>query len=448
MDNKSQQILLIIQELTEQEQKQLIAAVPKQHLIEHIKRSMRNKKSAQYFAKHISGKNLDLKSRLLADKLPDIFFKTMGQDWATVNHVAHLVRVLLTEVDRVLEERGVTSAQLEGKLAPNILLELLDVLKLDFVEVYFKLKGLPLSETKRQYIQDVAPVILEVKNVMRSLEKQHVTETQDMKRQLQQEYEQKEERFNEQIEACRLERHLEREQIVRKEQELMQVRTEHAQRTAELEHKLREQTAWNKQREQSISEMELLIQEHSAANQALTIELSLQHNEFAKLAEERWQQRHATLVGEARQLEQEYLGLIEQKESLHQKIAALQEQVTEWEQAVENYWPRIEKRLIDYKLDSMLLGQTQASVGLAAVPQHQLHPVPKPVYMKEGEPLGERQDCVDLHDFAQNLADNLYAIGIGGQAIDLSQYMISIVSAGLVPVVAGIFIAICVARCL
>lgn len=321
-------------------------------------------------------------------------------------------------------------------LVDRILIEL----KLENLKLYFKLMNHKLTDVQHEYIDKELPLVIErqlLKNTLKEelrieydkqteklITKNEIALTTlqdiiiDLEKQLKiknSEIFEKENYINTLIEQLRNDKKAVSEQILSLKKTIESLKEE-----------INDST-------DIISRKDNLIDEQTKINKSLNAKLDMQYDKFSKFAYEEWKRSNIKLLQENEFLEKDCEELLKQVAELNGDIKALEERIEHWDELVNKYVQNIDENIIKNALNTSLLEYTSLSSNKIACTSETINSI----YTKESIKGTKISVCSNINEFAENIAENIEAVGAGKLADEMANYIIGIFTSGLIPLIIG-----------
>lgn len=434
--------------LSDEEIHLLINIIPNNKLLQPIK------KNPKEFKNETKGCRIDIKSKLLMDRLPNIYCDRIRRgDSNIINFIRRNITVEINVVNDHIAKKTLDKNFLNKMMLSNDIdkfAELIDIilklLKPEYVRLFFKLIDQELSKEHYDYMN----IRLQEAMIEQKLEEK-------ITKKLEEEYE---ERIVDIQDYHKIEKQNQDEEIRKTIKELNHVELELSNEKKYSKTLIKEIENIEMQKNDEIDglkkhikkldfqidklENEILKLKSEIEDKALIIEsqneeLELTYTEYSIIAQKKWNIENKNLLKSLDILKKEYNDLEKTKnelteiiKELEMKRVELENKISEFKEITYNFIDNIDEKLIEKALYNSLLKYNFNNLNV-----QNMHYEGTGLYIKNNEKEINVSKCTNIHDFAENIAINLENIGVKDIADEAANHIIGILATGMTPLICG-----------
>lgn len=440
--------------LTDEEVYLLINMIPKQSLLDPIK------KYPKAFAGVTTGLRIDVKSKRLMGRLPKIYFDRIRRyDINIINKVKYNTTLAINAVNDHIFETTSDEKFLEKVLSDNDIVNfdklidmILDTWKLEYkkpeyIKLFFKLMGKNISNEQSNYIDTYIRTIDIKKKMEKEISKRLENEYQNKIKAMEEEYRleiynqiQKTKEIKEKLYAKNMELSDEKTSSNLLRAQIEEIKIQKNKEIDILQDKIKSLNIqvenMNKKNIKLTNEIKVKI----STIEKLTKQIDLKYDEYSIIAQEKWNLEHEQLLNIMSSLDKECEELKKSKVMLNNDIKMLENEkvglgikIDEYKNIIQEFIENIDKKLIEKALyDSLLKCNSNNLIQVQNTGAQDTD-----LYIKKNEKASHIKKCVNIYDFAENIAINLENIGVKKIADEVANYIVGILAAGMTPLICG-----------
>lgn len=408
----------------------LIDMIPKDILLDHIKR--RHKK----FKNETRGLRLDLKSSMLHKRMPRIYFNYIKkQDESVIIFIKGCIEFCIKEIwahiikrtDDKFLDKAVSGSDINDF---SKLLDILsEVIESKYIKLFFKIIDKQLNEEQIKHID----IHMEVLSIRKELE-------EEISRKYREQSEREITKYIQEINGIKDQLNITKKELVTAKQnsELLKAKIKNIE--SKKSHQidaLHKEIRNLKNSLQKVEEEKVVlksdIREKEERIEKLKQELNIRYEEYSTKAQEKWNLENKRLLeiqerlkAECKELDKTKRQLSENIQILKSKHQQMEDKLSEYRKVVSSFIENIDRNLIEKALNDSLLKYSSSN-----------YKVSSNLYVKSNKLASDIEECSSIHDFAENIAVNLENIGVRKVADDLANYIIGILATGLTPLICG-----------
>lgn len=432
----------ILNNLSDEDLYLLIKSIPAEILLAPIKKRRKD------FNAETSGYQIDIKSKMMVDKLPSIYFNRFKKgDGYITRIIASYAGVIINTINNMLIEKTKDKTYLSKAvnshditIFANLIEIILIQLKPENIKLFFKLTGYQLTISQNEYIDREIPLLIEKLKLRKKIEKKIRLDFDEKIIKFNNEHKEKIANFHITIDNLKA-------QIQMKEQEIVDCKKHTNDLINQLtQNKQATQTKMSKvdssiiQLKDEIERAELqvldkmaLLAEQQTLNKDINKKLKSRNDEFSVLAKEKWEIENKKLISQHQNLDNDCGKLRNEEKQLKGKIEFLEGRVDYWDKLVSEYVDNIDKSIIENALNVSMLNFYKSTTKNDVIATDFIN-YP---YIKESVKAENISFCANINTLAENIANNLETIGVGTVADETANYIIGVLAAGLVPLICG-----------
>ncbi|WP_352404955.1 coiled-coil domain-containing protein [Sporanaerobacter acetigenes] len=449
MDNKFRLSDEFLDKLNDEELYLLINIVPNERLLEPIK------KHPKEFKDETKGCRIDVKSKMLMDRLPNIYFNRMKKhDINMINIVNTNVNFAISVVNRHIFEVTADKNFLEKTMSSDDINDfaklidiLLDELKPEYIKLFFKLIGKELSDDQNNYVDTQTKTIIikkeledeisrkveeEYKNKITVIENEYKTEISNRNQRIKE--------IKEKLDATNTELSNEKKHANLLCSQMKRMEIEKNNELDTLKNQIKKLDFKINRMEEERFVLKSDIQNKNLDIEKLNRELSMKYDEYSIAAQEKWSLDNSELLDIQESLHEECESLEKTKMILNNSIkeletekVQLEDKILEYKNIVSGFIKNIDEKLIEKALyDSLLEFNTDGFIQARNTRGEVTD-----LYIKDNEVATNIEECQNIHDFVENIAINLENMGVKDAADEISYYIVGILAAGMTPLICG-----------
>ena len=449
MNSKIKLSVDFLDKLNDEEICLLINTIPNKQLLYPIK------KYPKEFRNETRGCKIDVKSKLLMNRLPKIYFDRIKKgDGNIINFVKMNVSIDINTVnDHIFE---VTSDEdfLEETIASNDINKffrlidiILDVLEPKHIKLFFKLIDQKLSDEQNNYIDTQLQIIIMERKTREKISKEleqkyeeKITNIQNVHKTENVNQIEKIKKIKKELNNVRLELFNEKNHLNLLIENIENIKTEKNDEVNALKKHIKKLDFHIKKLENERLKLKSSIEDKNLTIENLNRDLELRYDEYSVIAQEKWNVENKSLLKKQKNLEKDYNDLekiinelFESIRELEVEKVQLEDKISEYKNITCNFIDNIDKKLIEKALyDSLLKYNSNNLIQVQNIDNKATN-----LYIKKNKIATNINKCININDFVENIAINLENIGIKGIADEVANYIIGILSAGITPLICG-----------
>lgn len=191
-----------------------------------------------------------------------------------------------------------------------------------------------------------------------------------------------------------------------------------------------------KSKDAEIKELKLKMEEATEYFNDINEKLNTRKNDIYVEVEAQWQKDNVQRLDERKNLEINISKYIKNIKELEQRSEELKSKIKEWDGYIDTYFNKIEQKIIDHSIDSMLYQKYCGSFGEVAVVSENTAKHSS-LYIQKGYKVNGAKECKDYGEYIEIVGTNLSNAGDKMPNGTISDCFNASVDAGLHPLICG-----------
>lgn len=440
-----------LDKLSDEEIYLLIDAFPNERLLYPIK------KYPKEFREETKGCWINEKSKMLMDRLPSIYFNRIKK---SDGNIIEIVRMSTNNDLIIVNEHifEVTSDEnfFKKTIASNDidkLRELMDIiseqLRPEYIKIFFKLMDQELSDEQNNYIDKKSQKMIIERSLREEISKElaqdykvEVKNIKDANKVEKQKQDKKIKKTEKKLNNIKAELSREKRHSSSLMQDIEKIKAEKDDEINILKKHIEKLGFQIDKLENERLKLKFNSEEKDLIIENLNKDLELRYDEYCVIAQEKWNLENKNLLEKQKDLQKDNNNLGKIIDKLSKTIQALkiekiqlENKISEYNDIAYNFIDNIDKKLIENALHNSLLKcclnnskETQSkSIGNNT----------SNIYIKNNQKASNIDKCMDIYDFAENIAINLENMGVKDITDGIANYVIGILASGMTPLICG-----------
>lgn len=436
--------------LSDEELYLLINIVPKEQLLASIK------KHPKKFKNETKGCRIDKDSRMLMDRLSNIYFNRMKKsDIDIINILNEDINFVINVVNRHIFEVTSNKDFFQEVISSNninafdkLINIMLDQLKPEYIKIFFELTYNELSNEQNNYIDtQIETIMLKRKlreEISKELEEQYISKVRNIKNDYKK-YSSNQDKIikeiKEKLNTMDIRFFNEKNNSNLLKNEIKKINIEKKSEIDYLQKHINKLNCKIDKIEEENFTLKDNVQCKEFTIQNLEKQLNMKYDEYSFKAQEKWNSENKKLLSiqkncyeECENLERVKMMLNSSIKVLKNERTQLEKKVSECRSIVSRFIENIDEKLIEKALYDSLVNLNTNNFIQASNNRLQKG---SDLYIKDNIVEKNIEKCKNIHDFSENIAVNLENIGIKDSTDKVANYIIGILAAGMTPLICG-----------
>lgn len=191
-----------------------------------------------------------------------------------------------------------------------------------------------------------------------------------------------------------------------------------------------------KSKDTEIDELKLKLNEVKENFSDINEKLNTKENDIYREVQALWQKENEKKLNESKKLEDKIFQYLKNINELEERSERLKSKIKEWDGYIETYFDKIDQKIIEHSIDSILYQKCCGSFSeVAAVSGNIVKS--SPLYIEKGYKVANAKECKDYEEYIEIVETNLSIAGDKMQDSIMSDCFNSAIDAGLHPLICG-----------
>lgn len=191
-----------------------------------------------------------------------------------------------------------------------------------------------------------------------------------------------------------------------------------------------------KSKDTEIDELKLKLNEVKENLSNINEKLNTKENDIYIEIQDLWQKKNEKKLNESKKLEDKIFQYNTNIKELEERSERLKSKIKEWDGYIETYFDKIDQKIIEHNIDSILYQKYCGSFSEVAAVNGNIVKS-SPLYTEKGYKVANAKECKDYEEYIEIVETNLSIAGDKMQDNIMSDCFNSAIDAGLHPLICG-----------